>query len=205
MDKQQILVIWWWEALENLSSQKFLTNRLEYIRENYEYNPYNETKKWKQTLQRDLGENYEVLKSPNPCTDCAVYEEWKIMFEKTFPCLSDNIILLWHSLWGTFIAKYLNENDFSFIVKKILLVVPAFEDSEQEVLGSFNFDKSLEKFKKYSDKITMYYSTDDFVVPVSDFENFKAVLPEMKYREFNDRWHFLWEEFPEILEDIKNV
>ena len=205
MNKQQVLTIWWGEVVENLASKDFLKNRLEFVKEFCEYNPYKINKKWKSSLQKDLWDDYEVLKSPNPSSDSAVYEEWKVMFEKTFPYIKDNVILLWHSLWGTFIAKYLNENTLPFTVSKILLVAPAYEDSEQEVLWSFNFEKKLDTFKQYSDKTIMYYSLDDEVVPPSDFEKFKHVLTEMKYVEFEDRGHFSLEEFPEVIKEIKAI
>jgi len=201
MDKQQVILVKWWIPKENYRD---IYECLEGI----QYKPYDLKKKnrWNTKLWNNLGEGYELLLPiANLNKYFADYLEWKILFEKSFKYLREEVILIWHSLWWCFLTKYLNENSFPVKIKQIFFIAPCFKDSEQEVLGSFNFDKSLEKFKKYSDKITMYYSTDDFVVPVSDFENFKAALPEMKYREFNDRWHFLWEKFPEILEDIKNV
>ena len=201
--KQQIILIWWGEAVENIFSKKFLKERLEYYQNSYEYNPYEQKKKLKHTLQETLWEDYEVLKFDTPSQDSAVYLEWKVVFEKMIPFMHNGVILIGHSLWGSFLAKYLNENTFPLEISKILLVAPAFWDCEREVLWNFNFDAKLLNFRELSDKITMYYSLDDEIVPISDFENFKEVLWEIKMREFDNRGHFLQEEFPEIVEDIK--
>jgi len=203
--KKQVFIVWGWEAFENVFSEKYLRERLEYIKKDYDYNPYDETEKWKQTLSKKLWESYEVLKMLTPNPSSANYEEWKIMFEKALPYLKDGVILMWHSLWGTFVAKYLNENNVSVKISQVLLVAPAFEDSEQEVLWSFNFDKKLLRFRELSDKITMYYSLDDGVVNPQDFVKFKKILWDIRTREFNDRGHFSIEEFPEIIEDIKRL
>ncbi len=199
MKKQQILFIDGWEPAENFSSYIEELKKLEIN------NPFEVKRRWKLTLQKWLWDNYNLVFSETPNDFYAEYDKWRIMFEKYLPYLDDEIILIGHSLWSTFIAKYLNENSFPVTIKKILLVAPAFEDSEDEVLWSFNFDKRLDVFKKYSDKVRMYYSLDDFVVPVSDFESFKRVLWDIEFREFIDRWHFLQEEFLEIIEDIKKI
>ena len=202
MHKQQVVTIGGWSALENLFSETFLQNRKKYIQEESSYDPYKSTLKWKNLLSEQLWETYEVFKMPTPHSDSAVYEEWKIMFEKMFPYFSGEILLLWHSLWATFIAKYLNENPLSIWIKKILLVAPAFQDSEEEVLGSFNFDTQLSVLKKYSETIHLYYSTDDMIVSPRDAEQFISVLWDISVRKFTDRGHFFSGEFPEIVTDI---
>ena len=203
--KKQIFIVWGWEAFENVLSQKYVEARLKHIEEDYDYNPYDEKKKWKQTLWTQLWGDYKILNMLTPKESSANYEECKIMYEKAFPYLKNWVILMWHSLWGTFLVKYLNENILAVEISQILLVAPAFEDSEQVVLGSFNFDKKLLKFRELSDKITMYYSLDDCVINPQDFVKFKKTLWNIKFREFDDRGHFSIEKFPEIIEDIKNI
>jgi len=157
-------------------------------------------------LDETLWEDYEIMFPISGLNKMwSDYEEWKVLFEKSFPYLRDWVIIVAHSLWWTFISKYLNENIFPVKIVKVLLVSPAFKDDTKELLWSFNFDKKLLKFKELSDKITLYYSLDDEIVSPWDFENFREVLWEISIREFNDRGHFLWEHFPEIIEDIKNI
>ncbi len=197
--KQQILFIKWWEVRENYKSE------LDCVKK-WEYDPYKIKKRWNMDLGEKLWEGYEIMFPISGLNKMwSDYAIWKILFEKSFPYLRDWIILIAHSLWWTFLAKYINENNFPVEIKNILLVAPAFKDSNKELLGSFNFDIKLKELKKYQDKITLYYSLDDFIIDPSDFDDFKKALPEIKYKEFNDRGHFLWEKFPEIIEDIKKM
>ena len=64
---------------------------------------------WKTNLREALGEEYEVIAPVMPNKNNAKYPEWQIWFEKFIPFLNGEIILVGHSLGGTFIAKYLSE------------------------------------------------------------------------------------------------
>ena len=152
--RKQILFIKWGQSRENYSSQ------LECIRK-WEYNPYKIKKRWNMNLDETLWEDYEIMFPISGLNKMwSDYEEWKVLFEKSFPYLRDWVIIMGHSLWWTFISKYLNENTFPVKITKILLVSPAFKDDKKELLWSFNFDKKLLKFRELSDKITMYYSLE---------------------------------------------
>ena len=197
MKKQQILFINGWESKENY---KDFNDYLEKI----EYNPYEiKAKKWRYTFAEDLGDNYELYNPEMPNKGFADYNEWKIMFEKTFEFLNDEIILIWHSLWATFLSKYLNENKFPVNIKKIFLISWAFKDSKNEILWNFNFDKKLTNVKKYDKKIIFYHSLDDMVVPFSDLEDFRKIFINSEYHIFENRGHFIDESFPELIERIK--
>src|SRR4051812_10882369 len=65
---------------------------------------------WKDTLQESLGGAYQVILPKMPNKINAKYVEWKVWFEKLLPLLNNEIILIGHSLGGTFLAKYLSEN-----------------------------------------------------------------------------------------------
>lgn len=195
--KQQIIYIGWWEAKENYK------NFMDYL-EKLEFNPYTEKFLiWSKYLQEDLWDDFEVINIPMPNKHFALYDEWKIIFEKVFPYLRENVFFVGHSLWATFLVKYFNEEKIDFLFKKIFLLAPAFQDSEAEVIWSFHFDKKLEKLQKFAEKIMILHSKDDFVVPYTDFLEFKKSIPKAKYINFEDKNHFLDREFPEIINYIK--
>ena len=124
--------------------------------------------RWRNHLQEDLGNNYEVLLPQMPCGWNAKYSEWKIWFEKLFPFFQKNIILIGGSLGGIFLAKYLSENDFPVKIKAIFLVAAPYDGC----LGDFALEESLEKFSVQCPKIFLYHSEDDPVVPLADVENY---------------------------------
>jgi len=160
---------------------------------------------WKDNLQKNLGEFFDVLRPTMPNGKNAKYKEWQIWFEKIIPLLNKEIILVGHSMGGIFLAKYLSENRFPKTILATILVAAPFNDEGGESLGDFNLPKSLAKFEKQSREIFLIYSTDDPSVPFSKLEKYKKALPNAKTLIFKDRGHFRLETFPEIAKLIKNI
>lgn len=199
MTKKQILFINGWVSKENYKDYIDYLNKLE-------YNPFKDKlKKWRHHFVEDMWKDYEIINPAMPNKHFASYIEWKIMFEKTFPYLKDDIILLGHSQGATFIVKYLEENIFPKKIKKIILLAWAFKDSDLELLWDFNFDKKLQNFKKYENKIIFFHSKDDPVVSYNDLSDFKTLFPLSKYNIFENKGHFLWEDFIELINEIKKI
>ena len=70
-------------------------------------------KRWKDGLSAELGDDYEFLTPRMPNRENARYEEWKIWFNRIEKILDDEVILIGHSLGGSFLTKYLSKNTFS--------------------------------------------------------------------------------------------
>src|SRR5690606_19589856 len=103
-------------------------------------------KRWKQTLDQDLGEEYQVFTPEMPNKQNAHYEEWKIWFERLIPFLQNDVILVGHSLGGIFLAKYLSENTFPVAIKATILISAPYDDTNLEPpLGDFKLSNSLTK------------------------------------------------------------
>ncbi|MBL7142464.1 MAG: alpha/beta hydrolase [Candidatus Pacebacteria bacterium] len=164
------------------------------------------TKRWKETLAVKLGKGFEVIypKMPNPMN--AKYKEWKIIFEKLLPFLRNNVILLGHSLGAAFLAKYLAENKFPKRIMAVFLVSAPFSGkSKKYSLADFKPPKSLKNLEKQTNKIVIYYSKDDKVVPFSDMKKYVKALPGAKTVIFKNRGHFNQTELPELIKEIKRM
>jgi uncharacterized protein len=163
-------------------------------------------KKWKSSLQKSLGDYYEVIIPEMPNKINAKYFEWKIWFEKVLTLLDDEIILVGHSLGGLFLAKYLSENAF---VKKplgVFLIAPPFDMSEtKESLADFILPEDFQNLKSLGNKLHFYHSRDDGVVPFIELQKYKEKLPNSQFTIFDDKGHFNQEEFSELAKDIKNL
>lgn len=161
---------------------------------------------WKKWLGKVLSNEFDVIKPEMPNTWNAQFEEWKIWFEKFIPYLNDGVIFIGHSLGGSFLAKYLAINTFPKKIKAVFVVAGAFGDNVPEYkLLDFTPPEDLKNFESQVEKIFLYHSKDDEVVPFSDLEKFSKKLPNAVPRLFEDRGHFIIEEFPELLEDIKSL
>jgi len=161
---------------------------------------------WKTTLQERLGSDFEVIlpRMPNPFD--ARYAEWKIWFDKLVPFLNDGVVLVGHSLGGIFLAKYLSENEFQKIVTATILISAPFDgEGDEESLVDFTLPSSLELFGKQGGKIIIYHSKDDTSVLPIQCEKYKKALPNAHIMMPEDRGHFTQEEFPELVQNIKNL
>jgi predicted alpha/beta hydrolase family esterase len=157
---------------------------------------------WKQNLQANLGDDYQVIVTTMPDRDNAQYPEWKIWFERFLSFIDNEVILVGHSLGGTFLLKYLSENIISHKFKAVFLVAPAYSKIEG---STFEFTQSFSAISNQTDKIFLYHSKDDAAVPFSDSEIITEQLPTLTLRVFEDRGHFNQSELPEIIEDIRNI
>lgn len=162
-------------------------------------------KGWKDNLQKDLGEDFDVLTPRMPNSMNARYKEWKIWFEKIIPLLDKEIILIGHSLGGIFLAKYLSENTYPKKIKAVFLVAAPYNTVSYHPLVDFNIELSLDNFSKQAGKIFFFHSKDDKIVPFDNFKRYKKELPEAETRVFTDRGHFNSESLPELVEDIKSI
>jgi predicted alpha/beta hydrolase family esterase len=167
--------------------------------------------RWYRNLPETLGIGWEVIKPMMPNSGNAKYEEWKIWFEKHFEFLRDGVILVGHSQGGIFLTKYLLENKTPFTIKALVLVGSVYDVSvplndSKEDGGDFGYDTTvLKTLHEKVEKILIYHSRDDFCVPFEQGEKLAAALPEAEFIAFADKNHFLLEEFPELIEKIKEL
>lgn len=160
-------------------------------------------KGWKDFLASNLPE-FEVVYPKMPNAKNARYPEWKLWFEKLFPLLSDEVILIGHSLGGIFLAKYLSENPFPKKVKSLHLVAACYDTEViKDSLADFALNGTVEKLGTITDKVFLYQSKDDQEVAFADAEKYKRDIPSATLRAFEDRGHFIQEDFPELIRDIK--
>lgn len=163
-------------------------------------------KDWKDTLAEKLGNNFDVLLPKMPNSTFAKYREWEIWFGRLIPLLSNNIILVGHSLGGAFLAKYLSMNKVPKIIKATILVAAPYKGGgKEETLGRFSPLPNTDKFIKQCRKIFLIQSEDDPVVSFEHLGKYKRVLPDAKIMVFKDRGHFKQATFPEVVSLIKTL
>ena len=64
--------------------------------------------------------------------------------------------------------------------------------------------KVLVEVYVFCDKIFLYHSKDDFCVLFSQWERLHKFLHSAKFEVFEDRGHMNMEEFPELIQNVKN-
>ena len=164
--------------------------------------------KWSgDNFDKELDRNFEIIKPSMPLPDNAKYGDWKIHFERYFPYLKNNIILIGMSLGGIFLAKYLSENKFPKNILSTYLVCPPFDDTlnGEDLVGGFKLKSDLFLLEKNSKKLYLLFSKDDDIVPVSHAKKYKSKLKNAKIIFYKSKdGHFKVSKFPEIIKMIKN-
>jgi len=163
--------------------------------------------KWSnEFFKKNLDKDFEIIKPRMPLQDNAKYEEWKIHFERHFPQLKNNIILIGSSLGGIFLAKYLSENKFPKTILSTYLVCPPYDNTltGEDLVGGFKLKADLSLLEKNSNNLHLLFSKDDDVVPVSHAEKYRRKLKNANIEIFESKnGHFNISEFPEIIKMIK--
>ena len=157
-------------------------------------------------LRNELGNHFQIIQPRMPSQDNSKYKEWRIHFERHFPYLKDNIIIIGGSLGGIFLAKYLSENKFPKKLLSVYLVCPPFDNtlSEETLAGGFELQSNLSLLEKQAKNLYLMFSKDDDVVPISHAEKYRKKLKHAKIIIYESKnGHFEIQEFPEIIEMIK--
>ncbi|RYF29395.1 MAG: hypothetical protein EOO17_01525 [Chloroflexi bacterium] len=162
-------------------------------------------KNWKDTLQADLGDDYQVLLPSMPNKTNAQYSEWKIWFDRIGEIATDGCILIGHSLGGVFLAKYLSENTFPAEIDATILLAAPYDDESIEDLGDFKIDTIADSFRLQSGIVTCINGTDDPAIPVTEQASYRAQLPDARYITLSAPDHFVRAAFPELVEIIKSL
>lgn len=155
---------------------------------------------WKSSLPEVLGEEYDVLAPIMPNKTNAQYEEWVLWLEKILQFLEDGVILIGHSLGGTFLAKYLAEHTFPRRIGALLLIAAPHNHSGE--CGDFVIPESLEGVVRQVERIFLFHSADDDIVPFSELAEYRKQLPDASVITFIDRGHFNQLKFPELVRCI---
>lgn len=160
---------------------------------------------WKPWLEESLGSTFQVLYPLMPNKQNAKYAEWKTWFERLVPFLQDEVILVGHSLGGSFLTRYLSEVKLPCRVKATLIIAAPFDTNGHRVMHEFALPDSLSLFEEQAGSIFLYHSEDDPSVPFEEHDKFLKALPKATSYTFKDRKHFNQETFPELSEQIKTL
>ncbi len=156
-------------------------------------------KRWHRQLESALP-GWTVLRPQMPNDVNARYLEWEIYFDKVVPFLEDGVVLIGHSLGGTFLMKYLAMRVLPITVHSIHLVAPSFGVPDT----TFSVHEDISKVANLA-QCTVYHSIDDTIVPYAETSAGMLRMPHAQLITFTDRGHFLSETFPELIDAIRST
>ena len=83
------------------------------------------------------------------------------------------------------------------------MAAPFDDENSEESLNDFALPASLAKITEQVNKIYLFHSKDDHVVPFEQAGKYKNAIPNSEIIVFADRQHFNQEHFPELVELLK--
>lgn len=162
-------------------------------------------KGWKSLLGEHLGSDYQIITPRMPNAANAQYPEWKIWLEKHVPFLDDGVILVGHSLGACFLARYLSEEKFPRKIAGTFLLAAPFSPGESDHLAEFVPHGSLALLGEQGGSVFFYHSKDDEVVQFTELALYEAALPSATVRVHENQSHFIGDEVPGLVDDIKSL
>ena len=104
-----------------------------------------------------------------------------------------------------FPGKYLATIVYPKKIRGTLLVAPPYDIDGGRRLVEFDPPESLELLERQGGELFLYHSSDDPIVDYGELGRYSSRLPKAHVRSFTDRGHFLQEDFPELVGDIKSL
>ena len=181
------------DYLNNLSTKPLHIER-------FSYKPM-----WKDLLQQQLGNDYQVLLPSMPNKTNARYSEWKVWFDHFSELAADDCILIGHSMGAIFLAKYLSQNKFPANIKATILIATPYSDESIEDLTDFKLDTITELFGAQAGKVVIFNGNDDPVISASDIQKYRDDLPNAEFITIPAPDHFMRVEFPELISILKSL
>jgi predicted alpha/beta hydrolase family esterase len=133
------------------------------------------------------------------------YDSWKTTLEKELITLSNNTILIGHSLGGSTLLKFLSESAYHKTIDGLFLIAaPYWGASDWEVAEYTlrdDFSSNLPEIRR----VFLYHSTDDEVVPIEHLKYYAVQFPSATIRARSIGGHLFSNGLPELIEDIKSL
>lgn len=160
-----------------------------------------------ESLGKRLGATYEVRYPQMPMESDPDYQRWRPQIRKESAAVKE-VILVGHSVGGSFLLKYLCEEKIETqVVGLFLIAVPYWGgegwryDGYEAVALPRDFASKLPRRAP----IFFYHSRDDEVVPFAHLALYEDKLPQATIRALDGRGHQLSNDLSEVAADIKSL
>ena len=156
-------------------------------------------------LQKELGEEYQLIKPLMPEPENPRYKDWEEKLESVFKTLDNNLLIIGHSLGASVLLKFLSENMITNSIKAMFLISTPYWGKKDWKIEEFEFKESFPSMLPSIEELFLYHSKHDQWVPYCHLEHFAQILPESKVRTLEGIEHEFFNGLPQLVKDIKNI
>jgi predicted alpha/beta hydrolase family esterase len=162
------------------------------------------SRKLVESLQQQLGSDYEVLAPDMPDPDHPGYQAWRSQIKQELDKLAADVLLIGHSLGGSLLLKYLAEGTYQRPIAGLFLVAVPYwgkQDWELEYRLPDDFASHLPPIRQ----LFLYHSRHDEAVPFSHLWRYQEQLPQATVRALDGKEHSFTRGLPLLAQDIKQL
>lgn len=160
------------------------------------------------SLRKTLGDAYEVHYPKVPKESDPDYRRWKTQIGKELAAFEDMVILIGHSLGGSFLLKYLCEEKPETPIAGMFLIATPYWGGDGWRYEGYERVTLPEDFASRLPKgvpIFLYHGTDDETAPFAHLALYAEKLPRAAVRALDGRGHQLNTDLSEVAADIKSL
>ena len=157
------------------------------------------------SLQRNLGADYEITYPLMPNEADPDYGTWKAALYQEFANLRDDALLVGHSIGGMILVKALEEEPSQRAFGGIFLIAAPFVGEGGWTSDDVELPTDLGSRLPASMPVYLYHGSSDEEIPFDHVELYARAIPQAVVRPLTGRDHQLNEDLSEVAADIRRL
>ncbi|HEY4324745.1 MAG TPA: alpha/beta hydrolase [Mucilaginibacter sp.] len=157
------------------------------------------------SLQKALGIDYEISYPQMQTDDTALDFGWLKQIGEEIGKLTDDDILVAHSLGASLLLKYLSEYTVSKKLAGIFLVSVPFWSGKQEWVQGLKLQEGFAENLPKNSRIFFYHCRDDKEISFDHLASYRHKLPTATFREIESGGHQLGNNLELVAKDIEKL
>ncbi len=161
-----------------------------------------------QSLQKELGSDFDVRYPKMADEANAPYDLWKQQIQEEIAAVHGPIILIGHSIGASELAKVLTEIKVDIPIAGIFLLAAPFWGGDgwlYEGYEEIELPENTATTLPSDAKIFLYHAHDDEIVPFGHLALYARLLPKATVREVSNGGHQFGNDLSLIAKDIKDL
>ncbi|MDE4086578.1 alpha/beta hydrolase [Planococcus maritimus] len=159
-----------------------------------------------QYLKQQLDAEFQIIAPKMPQPEDPHYAPWKQVLKKEIESLSDDAIVVTHSLGGSVLFKFLSEQTPRKPFAKIIAVAaPYWEINSQWAIEEFLLEENFGSRITPLPEVVLFHSAGDPVVPFSHSQKYSEKLSNTTLRKLAGNDHLFSNGIRELVSEIRET
>lgn len=158
------------------------------------------------SLQHELGADYEVIYPRMPDEENAPYDQWNDRLARELAAIEGPSTFVGHSVGASIVAKFLSEGGLEEPIYGTFLIATPFWGGDgwlYEGYQELELPQTPSATLLRNAPVFLYHSRDDEVVPFAHLALYAQLLPQATVREISQGGHQLNNDLSVIASDIE--